>query len=69
LSKPTRFEDRLWDFFCSLKLTIITLILLALTSIIGTIIQQGKPKEEYLQSLGISEGTYELLNALQVFNM
>jgi len=69
LSKPTRFEDRLWDFFCSLKLTIITLILLALTSIIGTIIQQGKPKEEYLQNLGISEGTYELLNALQVFNM
>ena len=69
MSKPTRFEDRLWDFFCSLKLTIITLILLALTSVIGTIIQQGKPKEEYLQNLGISESTYELLNSLQLFNM
>ena len=69
MSKPTSIVDRLWDFFCSLKLTIITLILLALTSIIGTIIQQGKPKQEYLQNLGISESTYELLNSLQVFNM
>jgi len=38
--------DRIWDFFCSLKLAIGTLILLALTSIIGTVIEQGKTPEE-----------------------
>jgi cytochrome c biogenesis protein len=35
------FVQSLWDFFCSLKLTLSLLISLALTSIIGTIIPQG----------------------------
>jgi len=34
------FMQRIWDFFCSLKLTISLLITLAITSIIGTIIPQ-----------------------------
>ena len=38
MSKQQNFEDRLWDFFCSLKLAISILILLATTSIIGTVI-------------------------------
>ena len=42
----------MWDFFCSLKLTIVTLILLAITSIIGTVIQQGKTPQEYIQLYG-----------------
>jgi cytochrome c biogenesis protein len=49
LSREKSFSDRLWDFFCSLKLAIVTLILLALTSIIGTIIEQNLPPQEYMQ--------------------
>lgn len=59
--------DALWDFFCSLKLTIVTLILLAATSIIGTVIQQNRSPEEYLQRY--SESTYRLLDSLQFFDM
>jgi len=56
-----------WDFFCSLKLTIMTLILLAVTSIIGTIIQQNLPQQEYRRQF--SETTYRILDSLQFFDM
>jgi cytochrome c biogenesis protein len=39
--------ESLWDFFCSLKLTIFLLISLALTSIIGTVLPQGQVPPEY----------------------
>ena len=57
---------QLWDFFCSLRLTIALLIGLALTSIIGTIIQQG-PQREYLATL--SETKIRLYSALGFFDM
>lgn len=57
----------LWDFFCSLKLTIASLILLAATSIIGTVIQQGRSPQEYLQVY--SESTYRLFEMLGFFDM
>jgi cytochrome c biogenesis protein len=38
----------LWDFFCSLKLTMFLLISLAVIPIIGTVIPQGIPPAEYL---------------------
>jgi len=69
LSKEVSFTDRLWDFFCSLKLAIVTLILLAGTSIIGTVIEQNLAPAEYLQKYGMSESTYRLLNSLQFFDM
>ncbi len=56
-----------WDFFASLKLTIITLILLAVTSIIGTVIQQNKAPQEYIQVYG--EKTYQIFEALQFTDM
>jgi cytochrome c biogenesis protein len=50
LEKQTkRFEDRIWDFFVSLKLGIATLILLSITSIVGTVLKQGQSKGEYVQ--------------------
>jgi cytochrome c biogenesis protein len=58
--------QKLWDFFCSLKLTIFLLIGLALTSIIGTVIQQG-PQREYLATL--SETKIKLYSALGFFDM
>lgn len=61
------FLQALWDFFCSLKLAISLLILLAATSIIGTIIPQGQLKPEYLQT--ISETKFKLYSALGFFDM
>ncbi|AMV73898.1 cytochrome c biogenesis protein ResB [Desulfuromonas carbonis] len=66
-SKKTNIIDAIWDFFCSLKLTIATLILLAITSIIGTVVQQGKSPQEYLQEY--SETTYRVLSALNFTDM
>ena len=40
---------RVWNFFISVKLAIITLIILSVTSIIGTIIEQNQPPEKYHQ--------------------
>jgi cytochrome c biogenesis protein len=59
--------DRIWDFFCSLKLTIITLLLLAVTSIIGTVLQQNAKPEEYIREYG--QSNYELFTALQFTDM
>jgi len=39
-TKQTGVVQQVWDFFCSLKLTIFLLITLSITSIIGTIIPQ-----------------------------
>ncbi|HKJ29477.1 MAG TPA: cytochrome c biogenesis protein ResB, partial [Desulfuromonadales bacterium] len=69
MNKEKSFTDELWDFFCSLKLAIITLILLATTSIIGTVIEQNKSPQEYMQNYGMSESTYKALDTLQFFDM
>jgi cytochrome c biogenesis protein len=42
------FAQSVWDFFCSLKLTIFLLISLALTSIIGTVLPQIPLPPEYI---------------------
>ena len=49
-TKNRGFIQGLWDFFYSLKLTIFLLIVLAVTSIIGTVIPQS-PQPDYLASL------------------
>ncbi|AJE04209.1 cytochrome c biogenesis protein ResB [Geobacter pickeringii] len=61
------FLQALWDFFCSLKLAISLLILLAATSIIGTIIPQGQLRPEYLQT--ISQAKLKLYSTLGFFDM
>ncbi|MBJ6727016.1 cytochrome c biogenesis protein ResB [Geomesophilobacter sediminis] len=61
------FAYQLWDFFCSLRLSIFLLIGLALVSIIGTIIPQGNPPQEYLQT--ISETKFKLYQQLGFFDM
>ncbi|GFO53000.1 cytochrome c biogenesis protein ResB [Geomonas sp. Red276] len=58
--------EQLWDFFCSLRLTIFLLIGLALVSIIGTVIPQG-PQREYLAT--ISETKIRLYSSLGFFDM
>jgi len=57
----------IWNFFCSLKLTMFLLITLAVVSIIGTVIPQGPPPPEYLQS--ISPNKLKLYQSLGFFDM
>jgi cytochrome c biogenesis protein len=64
--KPSIIES-IWDFFCSLKLSISLLIGLALTSIIGTIVPQGNIPPEYLQTISASK--FKLYQSLSFFDM
>jgi cytochrome c biogenesis protein len=61
------FLHSLWDFFCSLKLTMFLLISLAVISIIGTIVPQGTVPPEYLAT--ISQAKAQLYQALGFFDM
>lgn len=55
------------DFFSSLGLTLFLLITLALTSVIGTVVQQNLAPAEYRERYGA--GTIKLFNALGLFDM
>lgn len=67
-TKDRGFLQALWDFFCSLKLSISLLILLAVTSIIGTVIPQvPNIPEEYIRSL--SQTKLQLYDKLGFFDM
>jgi len=57
----------LLDLFRSLKLTISLLILLAMLSIVGTVITQNAPDPDYIQRYGM--GLYEVLNFFGLFDM
>jgi cytochrome c biogenesis protein len=56
-----------WDYLCSLKLAMLLLLSLAITSIIGTIIPQGNLDPQYLQTL--SQAKFKLYTALGFFDM
>ena len=64
-NKP--LPDRIWDFACSLKLAIIIVLLLAATSIIGTVIQQNASAADYIREYG--QSNYELFKRLQFIDM
>jgi cytochrome c biogenesis protein len=66
-TKQRGFLQSLWDFFCSLKLTMFLMISLAILSIIGTIIPQGTLAPEYLAS--ISPAKHQFYKALGFFDM
>lgn len=57
----------LWKFFCSVKLTIVLLLSLAATSIIGTVIPQNQNPEAYFNAYG--PFPYQLLSVLGIFDM
>ena len=66
-TKQRDFLHSLWDFFCSLKLTMFLLISLAVISIIGTIVPQGTVPPEYLAT--ISPAKHQIYKALGFFDM
>ncbi|EMS80543.1 cytochrome c biogenesis protein ResB [Desulfotignum phosphitoxidans] len=55
---------QIWVFFCSVKLTVYILVLLAVTSIIGTVVLQNGSPQQYVNLYG--EGIY---NLIQVFDL
>ena len=62
------FVQQIWDFFCSLKLTLSLLITLAITSIIGTIIPQFPNIDERYWAT-ISAGRKAFYEKLGFFDM
>lgn len=61
------FFGRLWKLFASVRLTVVILLSLAVTSIIGTIIPQNERPEAYLNEYG--EFLYRILSAFDIFDM
>jgi cytochrome c biogenesis protein len=59
----------LWDACCSLNLTLFLLISLAVLSIIGTIIPQGTPPQEYLATITPNKlGLYKSLGFFDMYH-
>ena len=59
--------NKLWNFFTSVKLTIVLLLTLAATSIIGTLIPQNEDPQAYFQAFG--SVFYQLFDLLDLFDM
>ncbi|MFV9690345.1 MAG: cytochrome c biogenesis protein ResB, partial [Desulfobacteria bacterium] len=65
--KDRGFTEGLSAFFASVKLTIVLLIALAATSIIGTVIPQNEDASAYFQRYG--EVFYKIFKFLDIFDM
>lgn len=59
--------EKVWKFFSSVKLAVVLLIILAIVSVIGTVIQQNEAPERYLQEY--SQTTVQLFEMLGFFDM
>jgi len=58
---------RIWNFLISVKLAIWILIVLAVTSILGTVIEQNQPPEKYHQVY--EDWAYNLMDRINLFDM
>ena len=63
--KPNAF----WKFFSSVKLTIVLLIILAIASILGTLIPQLPQRESVEFARTLSPGLFRLFNYMNLFDM
>jgi len=59
--------DNVWKFFASVKLSVVILLALAVTAVIGTLIPQNAPPMEYMERYG--EFLFSVFNATGVFNI
>ncbi|MCR4310343.1 MAG: cytochrome c biogenesis protein ResB [Deltaproteobacteria bacterium] len=64
-AKP--FVTVAWNFLISMKLAIWLIILLAVTSILGTVIEQNQPPEKYHQVY--EDWAYNLMDRINLFDM
>jgi cytochrome c biogenesis protein len=60
-------SEKIWKFFSSVRLAVILLIILAVVSVIGTVIQQNQAPEEYLREY--SQATVQLFETLGFFDL
>ena len=68
MANTTRQDERpQGGFLYSVRLTIVLLLLLAVLSVIGTLIPQGLTRAEYLQIY--QPRTYEIMKAMGLFNV
>jgi len=67
LTNRAKKSDLIWNFFSSVKLTLILLTILAITSIFGTVIPQQQGAMQFAQKF--SPGLAQLLLSLQFFDM
>ena len=58
---------QVWHFFASVKLTVVLLLTLAITSILGTLIPQNETPAEYVRAFG--EVLYRIFYILDIFDM
>ncbi len=66
--KSVSLTDRIWNFFASVKLSVILLLTLAATSIIGTLIPQHKQPAQYIQNFGeFWHGIFDTLNFYDMY--
>jgi cytochrome c biogenesis protein len=61
------YIDSLWNFFASIRLTVVVLLSLAILSVIGTLIPQNQSPSEYYQVFG--PFFYQLMTILDIFDM
>jgi cytochrome c biogenesis protein len=65
--RASEFVDTLWKFFTSVRLTVVILLTLALTSVIGTLIPQNAAKAEYIRKYGVE--VYRVFSVLDLMDM
>jgi len=59
--------NKIWDFFASVKLTIVLLLGLATSSMVGTLIPQNEDPQAYFQAFG--GVLYQLFNLFDLFDL
>ncbi len=66
--KNKTFVDRIWDFFTSIKLAIVIFAALALTSIVGTVIEQNADPERNIKLLAKLFGQSAAPSLFRIFD-
>ena len=57
-NKKVKNDSRAWQFLCSVRLAVIIIIILAVACIIGTLILQMRPPEDYVSRYGEGLATF-----------
>ncbi len=67
MDKKETISKQIWIFFASVRLTVYLLVLLAVTSIIGTVVLQNGSPQDYIRVYG--SGLANLIKVLQINDM
>lgn len=65
--KSSNITNNIWDFFVSIRLTVVILLSLAATSVIGTLIPQNESHQAYIKAYG--EPLFKILHTFDIFDM